>query len=305
MKATCLINNFNYGKFVIEAVNSALNQSVSFDEIIVVDDCSTDESVQLLKENFLDNPKVKLSLKDKNEGQLSAFNVGFLASTGDIICFLDADDVYQPNYLEEALRFYQTHPECEFLLSGYEQFDKVEGIFLQYPYDRDLGYAVVSTLYARKYIRAITSTISVRKKILDKVLPLPFLDDWRRRADDCLFWGSAIAGARMFYMAKPLIRYRIHGNNYMMTAPLNSCVVYKRFSAISNMFEFLRQRLFYSSNLIDLAPLEFRTIPNPTREEFNIYSGIILSSPLPLHKKLGKIRYMFTHFQQSKKSDKM
>lgn len=54
MKTTCLVNSFNYSNFVVEAVESVLKQSVSFDEIIVVDDGSTDNSVQVLKENFYD-----------------------------------------------------------------------------------------------------------------------------------------------------------------------------------------------------------------------------------------------------------
>lgn len=95
MKTTCIVSSFNSSNFVVEAVNSVLNQSVSFDEIIVVDDRSTDNSVEILEKNFSFNERVKLILKEKNEGQLSSFNKGYLASTGDIIFFLDSDDVYK------------------------------------------------------------------------------------------------------------------------------------------------------------------------------------------------------------------
>jgi len=53
MKTTCIVSSFNSSNFVVEAVNSVLNQSVSFDEIIVVDDRSTDNSVEILEKKIL------------------------------------------------------------------------------------------------------------------------------------------------------------------------------------------------------------------------------------------------------------
>ena len=76
-KTTCLVNNYNYCKFVVQAIESALAQSTPFDEIIVVDDLSTDDSVNIIKEKYQDNSRIKIVVKDKNEGQLSAFNEGF------------------------------------------------------------------------------------------------------------------------------------------------------------------------------------------------------------------------------------
>ena len=73
MKTTCLINNYNYANFLPEAVNSALNQTVSFDEIIIVDDASTDSSAEVIN-TFTKETNVKSVLKEKNQGQLSSFN---------------------------------------------------------------------------------------------------------------------------------------------------------------------------------------------------------------------------------------
>ena len=81
MKISVLINNYNYQDYIIDSIESVLNQSYPVDEIIVVDDKSTDNSVQILQEKFANHEIVKLVLKDKNEGQLSSLNEGFLAST--------------------------------------------------------------------------------------------------------------------------------------------------------------------------------------------------------------------------------
>lgn len=296
MKTTCIVNNYNYGKFILEAVESALNQTVSFDEIIIVDDCSTDDSVQVLKNNFMDHPKIKLILKEKNGGQLSAFNEGYLASTGDLICFLDSDDIYQPTYLEEVLNFYQKYPDCEFLFCGNQRFGTMEEVSLPYEIDRNLGYAVVLTLYTPQWMGEITSAISMRRKILDRFLPLPYLEDWRKRADDCLIWGASLAGAKRYYMAKPLVRYRMHGNNFILTYKANISREYQRFLSINYLLEHIRKKMNYSSEVYNLAHLEFRTIPCPTKKEFVLYFKIIMSFNIPLYKKIGMLKPVLQHY---------
>ena len=114
MKTTCLINNYNYGHYLAEAVNSVLNQTVKFDEIIIVDDASTDNSQETIAQ-LTRETNIKYIFKPKNQGQLSSFNEGFLAAMGDIIFFLDADDIYDSQYLEKSLDFYKKYSECDFL----------------------------------------------------------------------------------------------------------------------------------------------------------------------------------------------
>ncbi len=87
-----LINNYNYGKFLAEAFDSALAQTYDRCETIVVDDGSTDNSPEIIA-SYGDRI---VPIFKTNGGQASAFNAGFAASSGDIICFLDADDVFLP-----------------------------------------------------------------------------------------------------------------------------------------------------------------------------------------------------------------
>src|SRR5687768_9956304 len=82
-----VINNFNYGEFLGEAIESALQQTYAPVEVIVVDDGSTDSSRQVISDFSSVIPVLK-----SNGGQGSAMNAGFRVSTGAIICFLDSDD---------------------------------------------------------------------------------------------------------------------------------------------------------------------------------------------------------------------
>ncbi len=94
--ASILINNYNYGCFLKDAIDSALGQTYRSFEVIVVDDGSADNS----REIILGYGSRIVPVLKQNEGQASAFNQGFLASKGNIICLLDSDDTFLPNKLE-------------------------------------------------------------------------------------------------------------------------------------------------------------------------------------------------------------
>lgn len=318
IKTTCLINNFNYGDFIIEAVESALQQTFQFDEVIIVDDGSTDNSVQNIQEKYADNSQVKLIIKDKNEGQLSSFNLGYLASSGELICFLDSDDKYQPNYLESIIKVYDLYPECDFLYCGYEKLkdlnlsplaqtlppQKSQIDVLQYV--RNLGCSAILTLYTRRYIGSVTSTLSMRRKTAEKILPFPYLDDWRIRADDCLVYGASLVEAVKFTLSLKLVQYRIHTRNNFANKTKQDAkerkeilVQYRRSLALNRLFNFFAQQMNYfnESELISLIHFEFKTIPQPNSKEFQKYFHLLWNSNLKISVKINisliMIKYMF------------
>lgn len=102
-----LINNYNYHRFLAEAIDSALAQTYDNFEVIVVDDGSTDGSREIIKqyENRI------IPVLKENGGQASAFNAGFAASQGEIICFLDSDDIFLPEKVTEIVKAFTNYPE--------------------------------------------------------------------------------------------------------------------------------------------------------------------------------------------------
>src|SRR5206468_3986800 len=97
--ASIIVNNYNYGRFLREAVDSALNQTYRNTEVIVVDDGSTDGSPEIIASY---GDRIVPVLK-QNGGQNSALNAGFSLSRGDVILFLDSDDVLLPTAVEAAM----------------------------------------------------------------------------------------------------------------------------------------------------------------------------------------------------------
>ena len=94
-----IIINFNYGRFLESAVRSALNQTYAPLEVVVVDDGSTDNSLCVLKkfEGLI------TVISKQRGGHVSAFNAGFAACQGEVVVFLDADDVLRPNCIARVM----------------------------------------------------------------------------------------------------------------------------------------------------------------------------------------------------------
>lgn len=103
-----LITNYNYSDYLKEAIDSVLNQTYFNREIIVVDDGSIDNSREVITSY---GDKI-IPIFKENGGQASAINAGFAISHGEIICFLDADDVWLPTKIENVVRTMNYYPKA-------------------------------------------------------------------------------------------------------------------------------------------------------------------------------------------------
>jgi glycosyltransferase involved in cell wall biosynthesis len=296
MKASCLVNNFNYRQFVTDAVDSVLAQTVPFDEIIVVDDGSTDGSLDRLRQTYGGNPRVQV-IGQRNGGQLSCFNTAFAAAKGDLICFLDADDVYEPDYLEQLRSTYAAHPEVDFVFTSCRQFGAVTQARAAAGPDRDFGYSVILTLCRRQWIGAPTSCLSLRRALLARILPIPFLDDWRQRADDCLVFGASLAGGRKLHLARQLVRYRVHARNGFCGTRPDRFQTYQRKLAINRLFShLLGKNGLDPQRLPEFAHREFHTLERPTWTQLCHYTSAAFRARVRLSRKLAIVASMLGYY---------
>src|ERR1700747_3090389 len=103
MKLSIIIANYNYRDFVGAAIESALGVDWQDKEVIVVDDASTDDSRDIIR-GF--DGRVAAYFRPKSH-QLGAHMFGFEQSTGDVIIFLDADDLLEPEVMKEAAKVWR------------------------------------------------------------------------------------------------------------------------------------------------------------------------------------------------------
>lgn len=258
-----IINNYNYGKFISEAINSVLNQTYKNYEIIIVDDGSTDNSRDIIL-NYYNKYKNKIKYIFKsNGGQASAFNAGYKVAKGDLICFLDSDDYWYNNKLETIIK-YST------------QYD-----FIGHNKDYSVGSASKESLkfieqhqrllkeYGQTFLLT-TSTMSLSRKILDIVLPMPE-EDFRICADNYLMIYSLYL-SNIKYLQESLSYYRIHGENryvgkanarpvtdisFMSIKKINEILVQDNKSTIPYMDYKMREKILKVEESIEIEPKNY------------------------------------------------
>lgn len=137
-KISVIVTNYNHSKYIKTAVESILNQTYENIEIIVIDDCSTDDSKIIIEDIKFQFPEIKTIYLDENKGKWNALNIAISQSSGELITLQDADDASSPFrlqiqyevlkqqnsihnlcgfyhcYTEEEIQKYKTHSVSEF-----------------------------------------------------------------------------------------------------------------------------------------------------------------------------------------------
>lgn len=210
-----LINNYNYGRFLPEAIDSALGQTYSNLEVIVVDDGSTDDSLEVLRRY---GDRVTSVLK-KNGGQASAFNAGFAQCQGDVICFLDADDKFAPGKVARVVDVLMGDSKTGWCWDVEWKFQDGSGELLPHPQGSIEGrWDARAAMAAGTPPRMLTacSGLSFRRQILARILPMPEM--FRITADGYVKLAS-LALSEGWLEPGQLTLQRIHGNNFYTSQP--------------------------------------------------------------------------------------
>jgi glycosyltransferase involved in cell wall biosynthesis len=291
LRATCLINSYNYRDYVVEAVRSALQQSRPFDQILVIDDGSTDGSQDLLREQFGVEPRIEIVCKD-NGGQLSCFNHAVSLIDGDLLFFLDADDRYRPDYLASALQYYQQKP-VDFLIAGIENFGPNSSPARQDEHERDLGFSVLSSLLEKSWVGAPTSGLSMRTSLARRILPYPFEEAWRTKADVVLVYAASILGAHKYSLGRVFVDRRVHEANLYYNVRFDAPTSMRHSLALNRILEwYVQEAGYHVADLTNLLPVEFRTQSRPTFKEYRRYVRMSRRSPL---RTVTRAKQIFLH----------
>src|SRR5215212_2261626 len=174
-----VINNYNYGRFLGEAVDSALGQTYPYLEVVVVDDGSTDDSREVIASY---GDQVIPVLKD-NGGQGSAFNAGFSASSGEVVIFLDSDDYLFPRAVERVVTVWEPGvAKVQYRLQKVDALGNPTGDF-DPPLNMPLSSGEVWRLLLQRgaYVRPPTSGYAFSRVVLELVFPMPEAE-WRHGA---------------------------------------------------------------------------------------------------------------------------
>lgn len=292
-----VITNYNYGKFLPEAIDSALNQSLTPLEIIVVDDGSTDDSCDVVATRYGQHPLLKL-VRQSNRGQLAAFQTGIASVRGDIVALLDADDIWEPHYLERVAEVYARAPSPDFVYTNMSFFGARSGTVLTDQRAGDLGLSVLLGAFNTIWQGAPTSGNSLRRELAVRLTRLPdtIIEAWRTRADDCIVCGADILGARKYHLPEALVRYRTHEQNAWLGKKQDPVASLRHWMRVETMLEHYRQTIGANRRWLRFVKHEFRTKTAPGYREFGVYWDLVGMSDLSLIKRIEARAAIFAHF---------
>ncbi len=115
--------NYNCAKYIAETVNSVLSQTYTDWELLIVDDCSTDNSLEVIKEFTQKDERIKLFVNEKNSGAAASRNRALREAKGEWIAFLDSDDLWTADKLEKQIGFMKDNGYV-FSCTDYEHIDE-------------------------------------------------------------------------------------------------------------------------------------------------------------------------------------
>ena len=180
-KVSILMPVYNSEKFVLEAIDSILNQSFTDFEFIIVDDASTDQTLNIIK-SFSDK-RIKLIENKINVGNNNARNIGMGIATGEYICAMDADDIAVPNRVQFQLDFMEENKEYGMCGGFFDILDTKETYTRSEKYEELKVWLLSNVIFKHP-------TVFWRTSLLKKYL-LEYNPEYRYAADYDLFVRAA------------------------------------------------------------------------------------------------------------------
>ncbi len=209
-----LISNYNYAAYLGDAVESCLCQTYDKLEVVICDDGSTDSSPRILERYRLLDKRIRV-VYQANGGQSLALNAAFHKSNGDIICLLDADDVFMPDKVQRVIDRFAAAPGSGFAVNRMLRVDAAR---------RHLGDVPLLSVVASGWMRPLLSLsaphvapglppcsgLSLRRSVADTIFPLP---ERLTAYADTLIQVLAPLITLVVAIETPLSEYRVHGAN--------------------------------------------------------------------------------------------
>ena len=209
-----IIPNYNYARYLKEAIKSVQAQTYSNTEIIVVNNGSTDDSLYLLQQF---GSQITL-INQENLGQAGARNSGLTAAKGDLIAFLDADDIWESDKLEKQIRLIT--PDTELVYSGISRFRDESGQIesVLFPQFKGDCHHYFTDLTAVSIVLSGESTSLFTRNLLERV---GNFDPELNSASGWDFFRRCSILTNFDFIREPLTNYRVHSSNMSNSSPNN------------------------------------------------------------------------------------
>lgn len=189
---------YNVASFIKEAIDSILNQTIQDFEIIVIDDCSTDKTIEIVKS--YNDERIRILTKSENKGLIDSLNIGFNAAKGKYIARMDGDDISDLKRFEKQLYVLENNPEIKVCGSWLQAFGKENKIIKHKEHHEQI---LVNMM--------VHCSMSLGSVMLDRVWAKEeSFDENKKHVEDYDFWSRVIWKGKVYNIQEVLYKYRIH-----------------------------------------------------------------------------------------------
>jgi glycosyltransferase involved in cell wall biosynthesis len=251
---------YNGEKYIVEAIESILNQSYKDYEIIIVNDGSTDDTFNKIR-SYLQLSNIKY-VRQENRGLPAALNTGIKAASGEYIAFLDCDDLWMPHKLDMQMVFMKEHPEVGLVHGNISYVDQHGDPFTpDSPYKTDISGNCFPELFMGNRIAVLT--VLIKKESITNV---GFFNEDFKYADDYDMWLRVSRHYPLGHIDKCLAAYRKHPGGISSNINAHNADVLKVLEETLKQFpdtwrivgkDKVKERLFHLTN--HLAALCFNS----------------------------------------------
>lgn len=194
-----VMSAFNEEKYIAESINSILNQTYSNIEVIIIDDASTDKTVEKIGQ--IRDDRIKLYVNDKNRKLAHNLNLAIEKAKGKYIARMDADDIALPNRIEEQVKFMEQNSEVD-VLGAFAVCFGDSSAKMEYPVSHDA--IKVSLLFENALCHPL---VMFRKESIDERYNESYV-----ASQDYELWSRLIWKKNFYNMNSVLLKYRVHKN---------------------------------------------------------------------------------------------
>ena len=178
MLVSVVVTSYNYQKYIKDTINSVLNQTFKDWEMIVIDDASTDASVEIIHELTKNDSRIKLIQNSENIGLKNSIKKALKEASGEWIAFLESDDLWREDYLEKKVALINEGGQFGFIFNDvelfgdttYKTFPKVKGKFpgsMFYSFGISNPVLTMSSVMVKKNLLALVDFNTPIDKLLD------------------------------------------------------------------------------------------------------------------------------------------
>lgn len=206
---TIIMPAYNAGNTISKSIQSVLDQTYQHFELIVVNDCSSDNTKEIIEEFIESDDRIKFIDMIVNEGVASARNIGLDHATGDFVAFLDSDDQWKETKLERQINIFNQYPEFDLIYTAYYRFNS-SGISNLVEVPKYINYR---QLLKGNPIGNLTAIFKFNK--------FPELRQKKIGHEDYLFWLELFSSSndvKGFGIQEPLAYYRVAENSASLSS---------------------------------------------------------------------------------------